>query len=226
MKKLEGQVFGRWTVIKDSEKRTKDRAIIWECKCTCGTVRNVTFKILSNKNKPRSCGCIRKENSIKLFHTLYEKTVGCWIWKGVIGIHGYGKIGTHKTAHREAYKYVYGEIPKGKQVCHKCDNRLCVNPAHLFLGSIGDNMRDRTEKNRQAKGSRIASSTLTEEQVLEIRKLRLQGKEYQELADQFKTGWYNIRMICKNKSWQHVALGKECHQYISNANGFSSMKIS
>ena len=90
-----------------------------------------------------------------------------------------------------------------------------MNPDHLFLGSIGDNMRDRTAKNRQAKGSRIGNSILNESQVLEIRKKRLTGKTYQELSKEFSVDWYVIRKICKNQGWKHVDLGEDCRKFVS-----------
>lgn len=220
MRKLEGKKFGFWTVLKDCGLRTKNREIVWECRCECGTIRNVRFKILKNDKKPRSCGCIRQIRSKEQFEANYEKTDGCWIWKGVVSKGGYGRIGSVELSHRKQYKYIYGKIPKGIQVCHTCDNRLCVNPAHLFLGTIADNMKDKNTKKRQAKGSKIGNSILTEEKVLEIRKMRLSGKEYQEIANHFSIGWYLVRSICKNRQWKHVELGEECKSYISKAGGY------
>lgn len=204
-----GNKFGMLLVIKDSGKRTNDRGMIWTCKCDCGTIKDVSFKLLKNEKKPRSCGCSRKINSRKIFDSNIQKTETCWLWTGCINKSGYGKIGTKDIASRRAYKYFIGEIPKGLQVCHKCDNRACVNPSHLFLGTIGDNMRDRTSKNRQAKGSKIGNSIVTEETVLEIRRMRISGLEYQVIADKFKIGWDLTRKICKNEGWKHVALGEE-----------------
>ena len=83
----------------------------------------------------------------------------------------------------------------------------------MFLGTISDNMHDKFKKNRQAKGSKIGSSILNEEKVYEIRRLRMTGKTYEELADIFNVSWYLIRSICKNRHWKHVALGEECKVY-------------
>lgn len=204
-----GKKFGMYTIIKDSGRRTNSRNKIYTCKCDCGTIKDVAWNLLKNESKPRSCGCSRKIRSLRQFHEKYEKTEGCWLWKGNLSEGGYGKFGKKSAASRLAYIIAYGEIPKGLQVCHKCDNRACVNPSHLFLGTIGDNMRDRTSKNRQAKGSQIASSVLTEEIVLEIRKMRISGLEYQVMADKFNVGWDLVRIACKNKVWKHVALGEE-----------------
>lgn len=205
MRDIEGKRFGKWTVIKDSGERAKSREIIWECRCDCGTIRNVKFKILKNESKPRSCGCSRKIRSKEIFDSNYEKTSGCWNWSGAVNSRGYGKIGNNDLAHRRAYEYVYGKISKGLCVCHKCDNRLCVNPAHLFLGTIGQNLQDMTDKGRRARGSKIASSILTEDQVRQIRNKREAGALYSELAEEFNVSWTNIKYIIKRKSWKHVS---------------------
>ena len=226
---LEGKKFGLWTVIKKTDERKfqkgKPRIVIWECLCECGTIRNVSYSILKNIKKPRSCGCSRKIRSKEIFESNYEKTEGCWIWNGVISTHGYGKIGKNGLAHRKSYEYVYGKIPKGLQVCHKCDNRTCVNPAHLFLGTNADNLKDMTDKGRRARGSKIANSILDEQKVLEIRKKRLSGWEYQQIADEYKISWYLVRSVCKNRQWKHVPLGEECKNYICPHRGYTYQKI-
>lgn len=77
----------------------------------------------------------------------------CWNWKG----HkkkGYGYFSFHQIlyrAHRISYEIVYGEIPEGKLICHKCDNPACVNPHHLFLGTAKENTHDMIRKGRLKK---------------------------------------------------------------------------
>ncbi len=212
---FEGDKYGFWTIIKDSGLRTRNKEIVWECRCNCGTIRNLKPKILKNTSKPRSCGCSRKIRSKEIFESNFDKSIGCWEWKGNLNKGGYGRIGEKGTAHRRAYEYTYGPIPKGMHVCHKCDNRKCVNPSHLFLGSIGENLQDMTNKGRRARGTSIASSKLNEEIVLEIRKMRLSGAKYTEIMDKFKTSKRLTSGICKNQQWNHVALGEECKNYRS-----------
>src|SRR5581483_2912402 len=82
---------------------------------------------------------------------------GCWEWKGKGSGNGYGGFyahGKHRLAHRVAWELRNGVIPDGMHVLHHCDNRRCVNPAHLFLGTHNDNMADMCAKGRQAKGDR------------------------------------------------------------------------
>ncbi len=85
---------------------------------------------------------------------------GCWKWNGAKDPNGYGIIsnrnGSHlspEKAHRVSYEAAFGEIPKGMNVCHRCDNPECTNPAHLFLGSQKDNMKDCAKKGRVNKVS-------------------------------------------------------------------------
>lgn len=96
----------------------------------------------------------------------------CWPWTGGSDTHGYGHttdfIGDRRVnqkAHRVSYRIASGRaIPAGMQVLHSCDNPPCVNPRHLRLGTVRDNMND-----KMARGRNVAPAKLTLEQVAEIR---------------------------------------------------------
>jgi len=89
------------------------------------------------------------------FWSKVDKSGDCWEWTGYRERYGYGRVSmvaigmSNKVlAHRAAWILTHGEIPSGMNICHTCDNPICVNPSHLFLGTHQDNMRDRDSKGR------------------------------------------------------------------------------
>jgi len=86
------------------------------------------------------------------FFKKVNKTTSCWFWKaGTRGKTGYGSFkynGKVIDSHRMVWILTFGEIPEGLYICHTCDNRLCVNPDHLFLGTPKDNWLDGVKKNK------------------------------------------------------------------------------
>lgn len=80
-----------------------------------------------------------------------KKTDGCWNWSGALDSHGYGQLYNGKTyelVHRLSWRLHRGPIPRRKFICHHCDNKICVNPLHLYVGDHKTNMRDRTIRKR------------------------------------------------------------------------------
>jgi hypothetical protein len=114
-----------------------------------------------------------------------------------------------KYVHRLMYLAVHGEIPSGLDVCHKCDNRRCINPDHLFSGTRLENMRDAKAKGRTACGESLnqrwgeigPAAKLTQDQVNEIRRMRPMGKAKKIYADRFGVSPSNITKIMAGLTW-------------------------
>ena len=137
----------------------------------------------------------------------------CWTWKAATnGRPGYGAIGVNgrgggiELAHRMSWKLTNGDIPEGLYVLHSCDNRLCVNPNHLFIGTQADNLKDMRNKGRghhaSARGERNYGHKLTAKDVSLIR------REYKPfvvtnrmLAEKFGVTKGQINKIVKYRSW-------------------------
>lgn len=133
----------------------------------------------------------------------------CWAWKGSKDLRGYGVIVTNQkahSAHRVCYELCHGPIPKGMCVCHKCDNPACVNPGHLWLGTLSENNRDRADKgrNNHAVGETHPATPLTKDDVIEIRKLANCGVSQRALARQFGIAQSAIWCIIHRKTWSHI----------------------
>jgi len=148
------------------------------------------------------------------FWSYVQKTdEGCWEWSGGLYSSGYGQFrGSETRAHRMAFVLTKGKIPKGQIVCHSCDNKKCVNPDHLFLGTTQDNIDDKVSKGRQAQGETQHLSKFTEKQVLEIRS-RYEGRQLKirdpvdgikALAKEFGVFEQAIRSIINRSTWRHI----------------------
>jgi len=134
-----------------------------------------------------------------------NKTEGCWEWTACIR-NGYGAFGVKKNevlnAHRYSWILSYGEIPEGLLVCHHCDNRICVRPDHLFLGTHYDNTHDGIVKGRIQP---LKGFKLTKPQVRFIKEELLpMGVPLSEIAKIYDVTYSMIWCIAKRKAWWWV----------------------
>jgi len=141
----------------------------------------------------------------------HSKKVGdCWEWLGKKTAHGYGTlrlptgsraVNKHDTAHRISYRVFHPEWDGSGCVLHRCDNRVCWNPTHLFIGTLADNVRDMASKRRNRRGEQHQGAKLTETQVREI-KGSVGGSK--TLAKQYGVTHSNIDHIRSGKTWRHL----------------------
>jgi hypothetical protein len=143
-----------------------------------------------------------------LDRSMPEPNSGCWIWMMAAYPNGYGAMrvgGKTRNAHRFAFAVATGRDVGGLGVCHKCDNRLCVNPDHLFLGTRGDNMRDCSQKGRVKipgmAGEQLTQSKFTEAEVL---KIRTDSRSNRALARFYGVDKGTISCIRRRLTWKHV----------------------
>jgi hypothetical protein len=143
-----------------------------------------------------------------------DPTTGCWVWTFSLRLNGYGQIksgGKNLYPHRVSYEIHVGPIPDGLCVCHRCDNRACINPDHFFLGTKAENNADRNAKSRTAKGlaaigdrepqtgARNPNAKLTDRQVSEIRDAS--GVTHRELSKKYGVGANHIGKIRRGENW-------------------------
>lgn len=151
----------------------------------------------------------------------------CWIWNGATNPKGYGLLGRgsrgmgNEVAHRYSYMIHVGEIPSGMLVCHQCDNRACVNPSHLFLGTPKQNSEDMVNKRRHymtvdpskirrgfkmpkgsiVRGMNQKAAKLTDAIIPLIRDSLLPQRV---LAKQYNVSQATITRVKSRKIWSHI----------------------
>lgn len=132
----------------------------------------------------------------------------CWPWIGSIDTRGYGSIGANggkplMRAHRVAYELAVGPIPHGLVVCHICDNRACVNPGHLFVGTQQENVNDMIHKGRRRSyaGEGSPRAKLSVDQVMAI---RLDQRRTQDIISAYQISKSTVYSIKRHETWRHL----------------------
>ena len=129
----------------------------------------------------------------------------CTLFHGRLDNNGYGTLrvdGVTTGAHRLAWTEAFGPIPPGMQVCHHCDVRCCINPAHLWLGDNVQNTADRHAKGRSVRGERHGRAKISEDQA---RAILTDTRSCREVADEYGIAGNTVSRIRTGKLWTHIA---------------------
>lgn len=219
----QGDRFSRLVILGPSFNKKGKK--YWECLCDCGNIKSInTHSIVTGEIK--SCGCLYKERiarrtlirlmqaskprktELSRFEEKYIPVTesGCWIWIGANKPDGYGQIfykGKCQTAHRVSWQLHKGEIPPNLGVLHHCDTPACVNPSHLFLGTVKDNMQDCVKKGRRPRryGDLIGTAKLSNKDIAHIRQDKRIARD---IALDFNVSRSTISHIKNNRSWRNI----------------------
>lgn len=145
------------------------------------------------------------------FHASYKRGLPneCWLWRGAVYTpSGYGRFAVARTslpASRAAIMLRHGKLGRFQFVCHTFDNRLCVNPKHLWIGTPKDNAQDMVRKKRQVTpiGAANPMTKLSED---EVRQIRTSNLGHRPIARLLRVDESLIRQIRKGKWWNHVRM--------------------
>lgn len=136
----------------------------------------------------------------------YNPDNGCWEWRRNFNDAGYGMLWSsgerNERAHRFSWMAYKGSIPEGLSILHRCDNRRCVNPDHLFLGTRADNVRDCAAKGRMPNGEKHHGAKLSHVDVQEIRAALKSGSRPSALARRYQIHPSVISRIKTGDAWQ------------------------
>jgi len=160
----------------------------------------------------RDTGILNTDKNRFYSNIIINDETECLEWKGTIKSNGYGQFKNLNKkwfhAHRYSYELFIGKIPEKMCVCHCCDNRKCINPSHLFIGTKKDNTQDMIKKNRQAyvssPGERNGRAKLKYCDIINIRKYLDSGMNCTKISKIYNVSISAINRIQLNKSWRNI----------------------
>ncbi len=207
---LTGRIFGQWQVVEWARRCASNGHSYWKCRCIgCGLEKEIVGPDLKKpSNLRKRCEHQFKSTEDRLLDATVRRASGCWEFTGPRFSNGYGKFWvpgrTRLGPHRISYEIFCGPISEGLLVCHHCDNRICINPTHLFLGTVKDNADDMVAKGRSNRGEKNYNAKLSEKDVLDIRRALSAGYAMRELALRYGVLTSSIKNIAIGKSWRHL----------------------
>lgn len=154
------------------------------------------------------------------FHAKYTRRTPeeCWLWDGTLASNGYGffsfggrqrgNVGAHRVSWMLANE---SEVPDRFQsnICHACDNRRCVNPSHLFIGTVSDNIRDAVKKGYKPRpfptGENNPLAKITSAIVIAIRASAANARTQRDIAKEFGLSQSTVWAIVNRRIWRHIA---------------------
>ena len=150
------------------------------------------------------------------FWDYVDKSDGCWTWNRSRYQSGYGAVcvgdgpGRMDSTHRVAWRLAKGPIPRGMHVLHRCDNRICVRPDHLFLGTNDDNIADMRAKGRNVdppthRGASHHNAKLDPEKVRAIRLMRARGAILRDISAAYGVSIPVVHSVVNRRTWGDVA---------------------
>lgn len=207
---ISGQRFGRLVALEPTRRLGSCKSMIWRCQCDCGGEHEAEASEMRG-GRIQSCGCHSRVRGEVTFWSKVDKRGPdeCWMWTCHTNKQGYGSVsiqGRLTRAHRYSFALAHGPIAPNLCVCHRCDNPPCVNPAHLFLGTIAENNADKAAKGRQAAGISSGRAKLTDDDVREIRAAFRPGIGV-VLGRRYGVSASVIKAVSSGTTWRHVTEG-------------------
>lgn len=148
------------------------------------------------------------------FWSYVRKARGCWLWTGTTRDKRYGALflvkptRRYKPAHRISWEIHNGPIPEGMEVCHRCDNGMCVRPDHLFLGTRAENAHDMAVKGRSPSGpahGMARKARITDAMVRDIRHRYASGETQTALGKEYGVSQHYVSRIVRGERRGHVS---------------------